>query len=209
MQQYSFQERTNSNVTSGLLSGGFGSAFTIIELLIVIVIIGILVAIVAVSYNGIQTQAKMASYATTVRQWEDSIHMYEIKSGRSIIEAYREYAPGKATSVCLGDMSDYPANASKNYLEGNCYGGSSTPWSWAALPGFKTHIEETLQAKLPSLKTDIYGRNIRGLVLTDASMTNANSTEKGLLYWVPGDTCFGSDKPSNPFDGGIHCSRPL
>ena len=43
----------NSSKTSTVSRG-----FTIIELLIVIVIIGILVAITAVSYNGITKQAK-------------------------------------------------------------------------------------------------------------------------------------------------------
>jgi prepilin-type N-terminal cleavage/methylation domain-containing protein len=43
-----------------------GSGFTIVELLIVIVVIGILAAIVIVAYNGVTQRAKLSQYQTDV-----------------------------------------------------------------------------------------------------------------------------------------------
>ena len=55
--------------------------FTIIELLIVIVIIGILVAITAVSYNGITKNAKDASLKSELKQISTSLELNKAKTG--------------------------------------------------------------------------------------------------------------------------------
>jgi len=49
--------------------------FTIVELLIVIVVIGILAAITIVAYNGIQQRATTAAVTSAVDQWEKIIRM--------------------------------------------------------------------------------------------------------------------------------------
>ncbi len=56
--------------------------FTIVELLIVIVIIGILAAITIVAYNGIQTRARDSSRTSAVRQIQKSIELYKQTNGR-------------------------------------------------------------------------------------------------------------------------------
>ena len=58
-------------------------AFTIIELLIVIVIIGVLVAITAVSYNGITKSAKEAALKSDLKQ----IPRFYVSTSKSIIKA--------------------------------------------------------------------------------------------------------------------------
>ena len=100
MQQYSPQDRTNSNVAGSPQVGrGFGSAFTIIELLIVIVIIGILVAIVAVSYNGITKSAKETSTVATAAQ-----------AGKKIVTGSMTKADGlpadKAGALAMAEMTE-------------------------------------------------------------------------------------------------------
>lgn len=55
--------------------------FTIIELLIVILIIGILVAIVAVGYNGITKSAKIASLQSDLKNVSTQIELTKAKSG--------------------------------------------------------------------------------------------------------------------------------
>ena len=65
----------NSSKTSTVSRG-----FTIIELLIVIVIIGILVAITAVSYNGITKQAKEATAKSDLKQASAQLEIDKAKS---------------------------------------------------------------------------------------------------------------------------------
>ena len=55
--------------------------FTIIELLIVIVIIGILVAITAVSYNGITKSAKESALKSELKQANTELEVAKAKTG--------------------------------------------------------------------------------------------------------------------------------
>jgi prepilin-type N-terminal cleavage/methylation domain-containing protein len=55
--------------------------FTIVELLIVIVVIGILAAIVVVAYNGITKSAQATSIASEMRQWNKLFELYKAKYG--------------------------------------------------------------------------------------------------------------------------------
>lgn len=57
------------------------AGFTIVELLIVIVVIGILAAITIVSFNGVQNRAKDAAQVTAVSQWESIIKLYVAQHG--------------------------------------------------------------------------------------------------------------------------------
>jgi general secretion pathway protein G len=67
------------------------SGFTIVELLIVIVVIGILAAITIVAYNGIQQRGRNAQTTSAVTAWAKAIRLYEVDNGST---------PG--TAGCLG-----------------------------------------------------------------------------------------------------------
>ncbi len=69
------------------------SGFTIVELLIVIVVIGILAAIVIVAFNGAQQRAKNANTLAVVKQYETAYRMYMADKG---------VYPAAATA-CLGE----------------------------------------------------------------------------------------------------------
>lgn len=56
-------------------------AFTIVELLIVIVVIAILAAIGVVAYSGVQQRASIASLQTTLRQNWQQVAMYHAEEG--------------------------------------------------------------------------------------------------------------------------------
>lgn len=55
--------------------------FTIVELLIVVIIIGILAAITIVSYSSIQGRAKDARVAATISQYVDILKVYRTNHG--------------------------------------------------------------------------------------------------------------------------------
>jgi general secretion pathway protein G len=58
------------------------SGFTIVELLIVIVVIGILAAITIVAYNGIQTRSRTTAVTTDLRSIEKAMLMYRAEHGK-------------------------------------------------------------------------------------------------------------------------------
>lgn len=55
--------------------------FTIVELLIVIVVIGILAAIVIVAFNGIQARARDSSKESSVKSLMKAIELYNAENG--------------------------------------------------------------------------------------------------------------------------------
>ena len=55
--------------------------FTIVELLIVIVVIGILAAIVIVAYSGIQSKARDASRVSSVQAMHTALSLYYVDNG--------------------------------------------------------------------------------------------------------------------------------
>lgn len=81
--------------------------FTIVELLIVIVVIGILAAITIVAYNGIQNRATNQQTIASVRAYYSALTAYTIDNGA--------YPAGNA---CLGKAEFYVSNP--------CYIGNST-----------------------------------------------------------------------------------
>lgn len=84
------------------------AGFTIVELLIVIVIIGILAAITIVAYNGIQNKATNQSMASAVHAYYSALTAYEVDNGGT-------YPTGNG---CLGAQAVYTSNP--------CYIGSGT-----------------------------------------------------------------------------------
>ena len=77
--------------------------FTIVELLIVIVVIGILASIIIVAYNGVQQRASNAQRITAARDWIKSIRAYAV-----INQKY----PGPSGVFCIGEsnITNFDAN---------------------------------------------------------------------------------------------------
>lgn len=59
----------------------YRSGFTIVELLIVIVVIGILAAITIISFNGVQGRSQDASIQSDIRQIVQKAHAYNAEKG--------------------------------------------------------------------------------------------------------------------------------
>ena len=63
------------------LKGLSDYGFTIVELLIVIVVIGILAAIVITTYNGIQTRAQNSARVNEMKAWQRLLEVYKAQYG--------------------------------------------------------------------------------------------------------------------------------
>lgn len=112
------------------------SAFTLIELLIVIVVIAILAAISIVAYNGIQNRARASAASTGLAQAKKKLELYKVDAGNypttdhladaGITNSDVSYQyTSNGTTYCItgtaGNVS-YKASNSTNPTQGGCSG---------------------------------------------------------------------------------------
>lgn len=71
--------------------------FTIVELLVVIAVIGILLAVTIVSYNGVNTRARNATRIDELRAWVQIFEVYKTRTGH-----YPRYDDTENSGACLG-----------------------------------------------------------------------------------------------------------
>lgn len=76
------------------------SGFTIVELLIVIVVIGILAAITIVAYNGVQSRARDGSRQSGMNTIEKALQLFFADNGGYPNCLNAVYQPGTATGGC-------------------------------------------------------------------------------------------------------------
>lgn len=92
--------------------GNFSKAFTIVELLIVIVVIAILAAITIVAFNGIQTRAENAKTVSAVAAWAKALQAYKVDKGT--------FPP---MNSCLGSTTTYQSS-----YNGRCWAPNTSSW---------------------------------------------------------------------------------
>jgi len=149
------------------------AGFTIVELLIVVVVIGILAAITLVTFNGIQDSARAAKVSAAVDVYVKGIEIYRIKTG-----GYPDtFGEG---DVCLGTLEHYPAQGGLN--EGVCFsdGSRETKVSTSVNNALKTVLSTLPDGTMPKV-TDSYGQVWRGL------WYSGESTQFGVSYMLKGD----------------------
>ena len=113
--------------------------FTIVELLIVVVVIGILAAIVTVAYTGISKTAQVASITSELKQWHKLFEAYRATNGH--------YPAPSATPTTGGGPGS-------NVLGGYCL-GTGFPNSHCLLPYASSYgvAESTGTALMTALST--------------------------------------------------------
>lgn len=149
--------------------------FTIVELLIVIVVIGILAAIVIVAFNGIQDRARATQVTSVVNQYNKALAMYLADKGMYPAD----------TTACLGDS--YPSDM--------CWSGPSGNRSENA--AFNTALRPYMNNINPMPSPDLYPYvgNQRGGVLFDYnSLRTLDGGPAGglpyvLVYYLKAEQC--------------------
>jgi prepilin-type N-terminal cleavage/methylation domain-containing protein len=91
------------------------SAFTIVELLIVIVVIGILAAITVVAYNGVQQRSQNTQTTQALASWIKALKLYKADKG--------QWPSGFG---CLGEGYLYGPNGTDTSGVGQCRQSSAT-----------------------------------------------------------------------------------
>lgn len=108
--------------------------FTIVELLIVIVVIGILAAITIVAFNGVQARADNTATENLVSQYKKALATYVVEHG--------QYPTG-TSGACMGTQEFYADN-------GNCFNVTGT-----ISTTFETEIRKVL-TNPPNPKPDCH-----------------------------------------------------
>lgn len=101
--------------------------FTIVELLIVIVVIGILASVTIVAYNGIRGRARQASIESDITNVQELIEVYHAVNGT--------YPVTGATTLTGGSTSN------TTYTDTNCAYGTNKRADW--VPGLSQTLPQS------------------------------------------------------------------
>lgn len=152
--------------------------FTIVELLIVIVVIGILAAITIVAYNGIQTRAENTKTINGVAAYTKAFALYAAEKG-----AY----PSTNGYPCLGDPVD--STCARVVLGSPGCGYSGITYTITAFNDLITPYIGTNKPSISNQITTCSGDNYRGAYVIPNSTDTKNLS---IVYHLKGDqTCQG------------------
>lgn len=107
--------------------------FTIVELLIVIVVIGILAALVIVTYNGIQQKARDTERKTDIKALQGQLEAYWANNAKYPTMAQVNDATFRTTNMkgidpaALADPKNAASQSVCAATTANCYGYTVTP----------------------------------------------------------------------------------
>lgn len=150
------------------------SGFTIVELLIVIVVIGILAAITVVAYNGIQARTLNTVRASEAKQWQQLFMAYAAQNGQyPVINNVNQRA-------CLGN--GFPDNNSDGI--GNC---------WDVHTSGHTSVDAVLNTQLATMgtlpqgtRTPIAGIGTASRLGTAVEVVTSSYASYRIIYWQSG-----------------------
>lgn len=109
-------------------------AFTLIELLIVIAVLGVLTTIVVLRFTGVQDSARDAKRQSELKQYQTSLEVYANKNGNYPIQASATNVAGMCATFGLTGCPDDP-KAGQNYkYVSNASGTSYVLWAQLERP---------------------------------------------------------------------------
>lgn len=145
------------------------TGFTIVELLIVIVVIGILAAITIVAYSGIQTRAENTKTNNALGYYAKALQLYATNNG---------LYPTEASYPCLGPIGTNCANITDG--TGACFGSGGA----SAQASFDSAIK-TVLSTTPVLSTQ--SMNCGGKQYSGAYYYSATGKSMGVTYYLRGN----------------------
>lgn len=160
--------------------------FTIVELIVVIVVIGILASISVVSYRGVQDRARAVAMNSAADQWAEAIEVQFVNSPPST-----RMNEGWGRKSCLGlSAADFPAK--DGYAAGRCIDYVSIPGHTdTGADGLGTFGEGYLEAFYTD---DNWWANrvgaFDGMISSPAEMTfshGARMKQRGIMAWAEPD----------------------
>lgn len=116
------------------------TGFTIVELLIVIVVIGILAAITIVAYNGIQQRANNTKTTQALQSWIKAMKLYKVDNSR--------WPPPGGFGVCLGEGYKYGVSGTDSSGTAQCL--QSGAYGELENASYNTKMKPYLGSTLPT-----------------------------------------------------------
>lgn len=93
------------------------SGFTIVELLIVIVVIGILAAVTIIAYSGVQTRAKQSKYQDDISAVQRLVEQYYVINGQYPVTA-ASLNPDWSTVTARTDSNCFEGTKNSDWVPG-------------------------------------------------------------------------------------------
>lgn len=132
--------------------------FTIVELLIVIVVIGILAAITMMAYSNIQSNSRNAKTIAAAAAWAKGMQLYKTENGTY-----------PTINSCLGNINTYGSTTDASKNNGRCYGASDNA-TWLVHQSFLNQVSQFIPTPPEPADYDI----------TQGSGTNRY---RGIMYY--------------------------
>lgn len=145
--------------------------FTIVELLIVIVVIGILAALVIIAYSNIQQRARNASRIASVKELQKILALYVAQEGKYPYASYGCMGSGYTDWDGDGTLDCYAKNTNRQH------------------PNTTLNNELQKIAPLPKVNTDDVpgtSENYRGYLYYPNVTIDGKAGRVMIVYWLEG-----------------------